>query len=73
MRSIYENHTGVHHPVVYRFVQDVLEDLVCQLWWKSFVECIAYRRKMGYVVQEVIPQKPPVCHIDLYLPPCLPQ
>ena len=34
---------------------------------------IAYRRKMGYVVQEVIPQKPPVCHIDLYLPPCLPQ
>ena len=73
MGAVNENCAGVQHPVIQCLVEDVLKNLTGQLIWKAFAECIAHRRKVGDIIQQSIPKKPPICYIHLNFPVGLPQ
>lgn len=53
--SIYEDRAGIYHPVIQRFVQDMLENLTAQFLRKPLAERITHRRKVRDLVQQTIP------------------
>ena len=55
MRSVYEYCAWVYCPVIYCLIQDVLEYFCLELREKPLAECIAYRCKVRYSVQQTIP------------------
>ena len=58
--SVYEYHAAVHHSVVQRLVQNMLEDFRRQFFRKPSAERVAYRREMRQLVQQPVSQKPTV-------------
>ena len=73
MCPVYEYHAAVHHMVVQRFVQDMLEYLRRQFFRKPPAERVAHRRKMRQLVQQPIAQKPSVRYGITCPLICLPQ
>ena len=73
MGSVNEYCTGIQHPVIQRFVEDMLKDFRCQLIWKTLTEGIADCSKMGNCIQQTVAQKPAVYQIYLNFPICLAQ
>ena len=68
VRSVNEHQTGIHHPVIQGFVENMFKDLIGQLLRKPFAECITHRCKMRDLIQKPISEKPAVCQIHLYFP-----
>ena len=60
MRSVYEDHARVYHPVVQRLVQDMREYLLRQLCRKPLAEGIAHRCKVRDLFHQSVSQKPPI-------------
>lgn len=60
MGAVNENCARVHHLVIECLVENMFKNLTGQLIREALTEGIAHRRKVGDIIQQSIPKKPPV-------------
>ena len=60
MGAVNENCARVDHTVIECLVENMFKNLTGQLIREALTEGIAHRRKVGDLIQQSIPKKPPV-------------
>ena len=73
MRTVDEDHARIDHPVIERLVENMFKNFADHFIREALAESIAHCRKVRNIIQQPIPQKPPICYIHLNFPVGLPQ